>query len=167
MSGTTLRIPLPGPVDVPASVEFLRRNGDDLMDRWDGDRLIRVLIVCGRRVPVAMRPVGDPHEPALLVTVPDVGTGAGIGRDELSAAVAGQFAVAGSAWPLLLKEDRPLADLVSRSPQITLRTPGGKNSAAISASTRVETGVVSDGFSTTVLPAARAGANFQTAIIIG
>ena len=30
-----------------------------------------------------------------------------------------------------------------------------------------EAGVVSDGFSTTVLPAARAGANFQTAIIIG
>ena len=30
-----------------------------------------------------------------------------------------------------------------------------------------EAGVVSDGLSTTVLPAASAGANFQTAIIIG
>ena len=56
---------------------------------------------------------------------------------------------------------------VSRSPQITLNTPGGRNSAAISASKIVEAGVVSAGLSTTVLPAAMAGANFQTAIIIG
>ncbi len=56
---------------------------------------------------------------------------------------------------------------VSRSPQITLNTPAGRNSAAISASRPVVAGVVSLGLSTTVLPAARAGANFQTAIIIG
>ena len=37
----------------------------------------------------------------------------------------------------------------------------------ISAMSSVVTGVVSDGFSTIVLPAARAGANFHTAIIIG
>ena len=37
----------------------------------------------------------------------------------------------------------------------------------ISAMSRVVTGVVSDGFSTTVLPAAIAGAHFQTAISIG
>jgi hypothetical protein len=56
---------------------------------------------------------------------------------------------------------------VSGLPQITLNTPGGRNSAAISASSSVLTGVVSDGLSTTALPAAIAGANFQTAIIIG
>ena len=56
---------------------------------------------------------------------------------------------------------------VSRSPQTTLNTPGGRNSAAISASSSVDAGVVSDGFSTTVLPAASAGAIFQTAIISG
>jgi hypothetical protein len=48
-----------------------------------------------------------------------------------------------------------------------LRTPGGRNSAAISANRAVDAGVVSLGFNTTVLPAAIAGANFQTAIIIG
>ena len=37
----------------------------------------------------------------------------------------------------------------------------------ISAISSVDTGVVSEGFSTMVLPAARAGANFQTAIIMG
>ena len=56
---------------------------------------------------------------------------------------------------------------MSRSPQTTLSTPGGRNSAAISASSRVDTGVVSDGLSTTALPAAMAGANFHTAITIG
>ena len=37
----------------------------------------------------------------------------------------------------------------------------------ISARRSVLTGVVSEGFSTMVLPAARAGAHFHTAIIIG
>ena len=60
-----------------------------------------------------------------------------------------------------------MARPVWRSPQSTLKTPGGKNSAAISASSRVETGVVSDGLSTTVLPAASAGPIFHTAIISG
>ena len=56
---------------------------------------------------------------------------------------------------------------VSRSPHTTLKTPGGRNSAMISAISSVDTGVVSEGLRTTVLPAAIAGAHFQTAIIIG
>ena len=52
---------------------------------------------------------------------------------------------------------------------MTFNTPGGRISAsAMSCANRtVETGVVSEGLSTTVLPAAMAGANFQTAIISG
>ena len=68
--------------------------------------------------------------------------------------------ICGVGWPT---SSRP----VSRSPATTLRTPGGRNSAAISASMIVVTGVVSDGLSTTVLPAAMAGASFHTAIISG
>jgi hypothetical protein len=56
---------------------------------------------------------------------------------------------------------------VSRSPQITLNNPGGRNSAQISASSRVDAGVVSEGLRTTVFPAASAGATFQIAIISG
>ena len=56
---------------------------------------------------------------------------------------------------------------VSRSPVITLNTPGGRCSLISWAISRVEAGVVSDGFSTMVLPAASAGAHFQTAIIAG
>jgi hypothetical protein len=60
-----------------------------------------------------------------------------------------------------------IARPVSRSPQTTLKTPGGRNSAASSASIVVVAGVVSDGLRTTVLPAASAGAIFQIAIISG
>jgi hypothetical protein len=56
---------------------------------------------------------------------------------------------------------------VSRSPHTTLSTPVGRNSAQISASSNEEAGVVSEGLSTTVLPAASAGAIFQIPIISG
>lgn len=56
---------------------------------------------------------------------------------------------------------------VSRSPQTTLKTPLGATAPMISAISTVEAGVVSEGLRTTVLPAASAGANFHTAIIIG
>lgn len=56
---------------------------------------------------------------------------------------------------------------MSRSPQTTLKTPLGRTEPRISAIRTVEAGVVSEGLRTTVLPAAIAGANFHTAIIIG
>ena len=52
-------------------------------------------------------------------------------------------------------------------PQTTLSTPAGRNSAAISASRTVVTGVVSAGLSTIVFPVASAGPIFHTAIISG
>lgn len=60
-----------------------------------------------------------------------------------------------------------IARPVSRSPQMTLKTPLGRICPMISAMSTVDAGVVSDGLMTTVLPAASAGANFHTAIIIG
>src|SRR5437879_10817376 len=56
---------------------------------------------------------------------------------------------------------------VVRSPHTTLNTTAGRNSAMISAISSVLSGVVSDGFSTTVLPDAIAGAHFHNAITIG
>ena len=52
-------------------------------------------------------------------------------------------------------------------PLTILSTPGGSRSPMSSASTRMLAGVCSAGFSTTQLPAASAGASFQTAIRIG
>ena len=61
-----------------------------------------------------------------------------------------------SGWPTL-----------GPRPKTTLITPAGKISAASSASFNAVSGVCSDGLSTTQLPAARAGASFQAAIISG
>jgi hypothetical protein len=56
----------------------------------------------------------------------------------------------------------------SPAPGTTLTTPGGRSASAItSASTSSDSGVVSAGLITTVLPAARAGAIFQAAISSG
>jgi len=52
-------------------------------------------------------------------------------------------------------------------PLTMLTTPGGRMSPISSISTRIETGVCSAGLSTIALPAARAGASFQTAIRMG
>jgi hypothetical protein len=49
----------------------------------------------------------------------------------------------------------------------TFSTPAGRNSWHSSPSSVDEAGVVSDGLSTTVLPAATAGPIFQTIIISG
>jgi hypothetical protein len=57
---------------------------------------------------------------------------------------------------------------VRPGPATTLTTPSGiPASAAISAKRRAVRGVSSAGFSTTVLPAANAGASFQEAIVSG
>ena len=56
---------------------------------------------------------------------------------------------------------------VSRSPVMTLKVPAGRNSLAISAMSKVVSGVVSLGLRTIELPAARAGPIFHVAIIIG
>lgn len=56
---------------------------------------------------------------------------------------------------------------VSRSPRTTLSVPAGVCRATISASSSVVSGVDSAGFSTTVFPAASAGAIFHTAIFSG
>ena len=57
---------------------------------------------------------------------------------------------------------------VSPSPVTTLRTPGGKPASSASSPSRsAVSGVCSAGFSTTVQPAASAGATFHDAIISG
>ena len=61
-----------------------------------------------------------------------------------------------SGWPTLVPR-----------PHTTFSTPFGKMSAASFANSSAVKGVCSLGFSTTVLPAAKAGAVFHAAISIG
>ena len=80
-------------------------------------------------------------------------------------------------WPVAIE---PVSDsmwtpswLISALPVVwprpltTLKTPSGKISATSRPSFSVVSGVISDGFSTIVLPAISAGPIFHTAIISG
>jgi DNA-3-methyladenine glycosylase II len=51
----------PDRIDVPGSLELFRRSGDDLIDRWDGQRLARVVSTrSGTWLPFVARAVGVP-----------------------------------------------------------------------------------------------------------
>src|SRR5215467_4997108 len=67
----TFPVRLPGPLDIPASLELFRRSGDDLIDRWDGATLVRTLPVGDRHVAYACTHSGTIAAPALHVTVAD------------------------------------------------------------------------------------------------
>ena len=60
-----------------------------------------------------------------------------------------------------------LSPTVGPAPCSTFNTPLGKTSCKSSASLSVESGVTSEGFSTTLQPAAIGAASFQDAIING
>jgi DNA-3-methyladenine glycosylase II len=62
-------VALAGPLDVPLSLEFLRSNRDDLLDRWDGTQLLRTLTSEGETIAYACRPAGTAEAPMLHVTV--------------------------------------------------------------------------------------------------
>ena len=67
VAGVDFRVTFAGPLDVRASLELFRRSGDDLIDRWDGVRLVRVLQVDGRGVPFIATMEGTLEAPALRV----------------------------------------------------------------------------------------------------
>lgn len=113
-------VSLPAPLDVAKSVGFLRRNGDDLLDRWDGTTLRRVLLVSGRPVPLAMVPTGDISRPRLSVTVHD--THHAVSEAHLQTAVLSQFVSAPEAWKKLCRSDRGLRDLDDKHPGVRLLT---------------------------------------------
>jgi DNA-3-methyladenine glycosylase II len=62
---------LPDPLDVPASLDRLRRWGDDLLDRWDGETLVRTTTWQGATIPYACVPTGTLQRPRLSVTIRD------------------------------------------------------------------------------------------------
>ncbi len=93
---------LPGPLDIPASLELFRRSGDDLLDRWDGTQLLRTLRIGERRVAYACTLAGT-MEPALHVATDD--------PEHLAAVVAAVHATFVPAPP-------EFADLLQRDPVI-------------------------------------------------
>ena len=83
---TSFEVELHGPLDVPASVERFRRWGDDLIDRWDGRVMVRVLHLPSGAVPFAAESVGSLVQPRLRVEIP-----AGASEAEVVAALRTMF----------------------------------------------------------------------------
>lgn len=107
----TTRVELPGPLDLAATLEPLRRSGDDLVDRWDGRWLVGTI----GPAPYAAAAGGDLARPWLEVTAAEPGA---------AAAVAARFAPAPPSFAALCRSDRVVGALDARFPGVrTVRRP--------------------------------------------
>jgi DNA-3-methyladenine glycosylase II len=99
-------------LDVAGSLELFRRSGDDLIDRWDGVRLIRAVPRGPAWVPFVA--TACPVEtPGFKVSIED-----GCRTEEVRAAVASTFVPAPDDYTRLLDDDTVLAALDARFPGI-------------------------------------------------
>ncbi|HXM54300.1 MAG TPA: hypothetical protein VOB72_02835, partial [Candidatus Dormibacteraeota bacterium] len=110
-----MRVSVPGPFDLAASLEPLRRWGDELVDRWDGVWLVGTI----EEVPYAAGVGGHLAGPWLDVVVdPPADAGA------VASAVAARFAAAPASFGALCRTDPVLASLDARFPGVrTVRRP--------------------------------------------
>jgi len=101
------RVALPGPLDVAASVAGFRRWGDDMLDRWDGTTLVRVIDVGQTPVAVAARVGGSVLRPRLEVTAerPDLLDGAATALVATFVAAPAALASLAAADPLIARLD--------------------------------------------------------------
>src|SRR3989442_142825 len=106
-------VPLPAPFDLFGSLEPFRRWGDDLLDRWDGQKLLRVARLDGRPVPYLAEPLGTVAQPALRVTLDAAASRAALERE-----VRRVFAGTTPAFEALLETDPLLAALEARYPGV-------------------------------------------------
>jgi DNA-3-methyladenine glycosylase II len=103
------RVALAGPIDVPASLDIFRRSGDDMLDRWDGTRLVRTLRVEERPVAYACRLEGTVDAPVMRVTVDRV-----VYREAIADAVRSAFLPLTSEFDALCRIDPVIARLNQR-----------------------------------------------------
>ncbi|HZU13937.1 MAG TPA: hypothetical protein VFB58_13935 [Chloroflexota bacterium] len=97
-------LPLSSPLDLSASLLPLGAAGDDLLERWDGNRLLRTVPVKGRLVAYRAVPQGTPEQPALQIQTEEDVPG-------LDAAIRGHFVPTPGGWQELLQRDPVLATL--------------------------------------------------------
>ncbi len=111
--GCRAAVAFPAPVDIASSLSFLKRSGDDYLDRWDGESWVRTLANGTRHVPFACRPLGSVEAPRLEVRVATPENLAAA-RDAARAS----FVLPGRGFTALLKRDPVLARLNRRFPGI-------------------------------------------------
>jgi DNA-3-methyladenine glycosylase II len=109
----SFRVPLTsGAIDIGGSLELFRRSGDDLVDRWDGTRLVRAVLMCdGGWTPFSARALVD--EAAFEVSIHDASA-----KEHVHAAVANTFVAAPPDYVRLVAEDPVIAALDARYPGI-------------------------------------------------
>lgn len=106
-------VELEGPLDVRTSLEVFRRWGDDLIDRWDGEVLLRTLSQDGAVAAWAAVPAGDAAAPRLRVSVDDPAH-----LDAAVEAARGLFVTAAEAFDVLRAADPAVAAAEARHPGI-------------------------------------------------
>jgi DNA-3-methyladenine glycosylase II len=109
---TRFRVDLPAPLDIAGSLELFQRSGDDLIDRWDGVRLVRALATEAAPIPFVATATGDVERPGF-----DVQTDAAH-ADLIRETVETTFAPARPDYPRLLEKDPVLAVLDAQFPGI-------------------------------------------------
>jgi DNA-3-methyladenine glycosylase II len=112
-AASPVAIPVPGPVDLARSLDVLRRAGDDLLDRWDGQVWLRAVAVDGRMVGAAGRPSGTAADPMLLVSAQHGADPAAAGR-----VLAAAFPTAPAALADLAAADPVVARIAARFPGV-------------------------------------------------
>lgn len=115
MPSSAFRVDLGSSIDVPGSLELFRRSGDDLIDRWDGQRLIRAVRGQGADSWVAFvaRIVGWPANPAFEVRVEDA-----LHAEVVRAALASSVVSAPADYARLLAEDPVVAQFEALFPGV-------------------------------------------------
>jgi DNA-3-methyladenine glycosylase II len=110
-----LCVALPAPIDVSGSLELFRRSGYDLIDRWDGQRLIRAVALDGGSafVPFIATLSGSPSAPVFHVVTDDP-----VHVELVRSTAASSFFAAPAGYDELVRNDPVLARLHAHFPGI-------------------------------------------------
>ena len=106
-------VALPAPLDIAGSLQLFRRSGDDLIDRWDGLRLVRAVPCGGAWVPFVATATGDVDRPGFHVSVGDAAP-----IETVRAVVANTFVAAPEDYADFVQTDPLLAAMDRRFPGI-------------------------------------------------
>jgi DNA-3-methyladenine glycosylase II len=115
---TTVRasnVQLTPPLDLALSLEGFRRWGDDGLDRWDGQRLLRTVRIANRAAAFRATDAGWLRAPSLAVEVEPADAGRGVAGKVIAAAAAA-FVVAPAEFAELCARDPVIAALDRRFP---------------------------------------------------
>lgn len=113
-AGGTIRVFPTSPCDLDASLASLSRFGDDLVDRWDGVRLLGTVTVHGQALPYVAVAGGDRERPWLDVTAGPEAVA------EAAAVVRARFPPEPPGTTELRAADPVLGDLAERFPGVRL-----------------------------------------------